>query len=127
ELALSVDLGIGLGGQRLEPRDAVRAALANESLYLPGRSLRVDGISGELLFTSEEGLQARDLEARLFGSSARVDISTRQGSARGIRIDSRGKASVAALRDWEGQPDFVRRLLDNLEGGFDYSASLELP
>src|SRR5690606_5182746 len=77
ELALSVDLGIGLGGEPLEPRVAVQAALANESLYLPVRSLQVDGISGELLFTSEEGLQARDLEARLFGSSARVDISTR--------------------------------------------------
>lgn len=126
-LDLDVALAIGLGAEPGPPGVTVHATTDGSTLHLQDYALQLENIVGALDYTREAGLQATDLAATLFGSQAHIDITTQAGDARVIKVESAGRASVAALADWAGQPAFVSKLLDHLEGEFDYRARLDLP
>ncbi|HHX82849.1 MAG TPA: TIGR02099 family protein, partial [Pseudomonadaceae bacterium] len=129
-LDLQVGLAIPLGTDELSQSVEVRVVSDNSSLYLQDQHLAISAIDGEVRYDSSRGLNADSLTARLFDADAVVAISSDSSgtdTGRMISVSSVGQASVSALRDWEGQPSFVRRLLAHADGELDYTATLDLP
>ena len=129
-LDLQVGLAIPLGANDLSQSVDVKVQSHHSRLYLQEQQLEISAIDGEVRYDSSSGLHAEALAARLFDGEAVVAIgsdSSATDTDRTISVSSVGQASVSALRDWEGQPPFVRRLLAHADGELDYTARLDLP
>src|SRR5690606_29641972 len=124
ELSVDLALEIPLGGAGFEQVVDVEVRSNASSLAIPAQALAISEIAGDIRYHSADGLQASDLTGTLFGFPLRADIATRDTG--GTRITADGKASVAALQQWQGQPAFVRGLLANFTGELEYQAQLDI-
>jgi len=124
EIALEIPLGEA-SGEKMVTVDVHSTA---SELTLPAQALTLSDITGLVTYQSSSGLAATDLAATLFGRPLAVAIETEtsQDGMRTTRISGVGSAEMLTLHDWEGQPDFVRKLLAFTSGELDFSAVLEV-
>jgi uncharacterized protein (TIGR02099 family) len=85
-------------------------AFADNSLMLP-EGPAVEQFSGRLLFTQDE-VNLRDAQARIFGKPARLTITTENGA---VRIQGAGQIDAPALRRQLNHP-----LLARMDGSTDW-------
>jgi uncharacterized protein (TIGR02099 family) len=78
----------------------------------------VEQLSGQLSFTQDE-VQLREAQGRIFGRPARVSLGTEPG--RGLRIQGSGQVDAVALRRQFNEP-----LLSRVEGITDWKLSMAL-
>lgn len=123
-----VDLQIPLGIPDRSQQIAVDVDSSGSTLQIVDHALEINDINGRIRYRSDTGLTADGLESLLFGAPLTADIETLADAAgaRITRISGNGHAEVTALRNWEGQSTFVRRLLDYATGGLDYRATLDV-
>lgn len=98
----------------------LRAIGAVNDLALSGPlDIRVDNLSGDVLFDLASGIQVQALSGRALGEAVAGKMVTRDGW---VEIDWQGRASAEALTEWL---DFS--WLAPAYGAADYQAQLRLP
>ncbi len=107
-----------------EPDVEVQAQLAGNRLLLRQADLEVGNVEGSLRYSSEDGLSASGLKARLLEAPVNVDIGSqmRRGQLAAVNVAVDGQADVPALRRWLGS-----NLLDTAGGTFVYQARVTVP
>lgn len=125
-LQLSVTLQQTLGGAQREQSLDVQARAMDSSLRITPYQLDITGLEGLVRYRNDSGLQAEDLQARLFDKPISIDIETRQPS-RSIRILGAGRVATQTLADWQGQSAFVRDILGFTSGEIEYRAQVDIP
>lgn len=128
ELLLQVGLQQPLGNNPAAQQLQVSAQTRNAVLDIRPYQLVFAGLDGEIGYSHDAGLQAGQLQAQLFGRPVTLAIETQsEGEARLFRITGQGDVDVEQLEAWEGQSDFVRRLLGFTTGSIDYLAEVDVP
>jgi len=127
-LGISLNLQVPVGDNPVPQQIAVDVHSLGSTLVIPEYSLQFDNVLGQVRYTTDGGLQARDLSASLFDFPivASIDSQT-TGATHLTRVTGEGHARVDALSDWAGQPLFVSRLLENTSGEIDYQLQLDFP
>jgi uncharacterized protein (TIGR02099 family) len=129
QLQLQLLLQQALGGAPEPQVLEVAVQPLDAGLFIAPYQLEFSSLEGALRYSHSAGLQAEELQARLFGSPVTVDIDTeapRDAVARRFVIAARGLAEPEALAAWEGQSSFVRNILGHAEGNIPYRARVEL-
>jgi uncharacterized protein (TIGR02099 family) len=102
-------------------------------LTIPEYSLSIEELRGNVVYDSDSGLSANALSGMLFDFPIAATIEplveneNSVGEIFGTRIVGSGRASKPALQAWEGQPDFVRDVLNFASGEIDYLAEISIP
>jgi len=130
-VAVDIELGIPLNNPDLGTQVHVDVLSERSTLTIPEYSLSVDDLRGRVVFDTDTGLTANALSGKLFDFpiAATIDPLTRNGSNEiiGTRIVGSGRASKPALQAWQGQPQFVRDVLNFAGGEIDYLAEISIP
>lgn len=124
-LALDIPLAHGLPGTRLpDPEVEISAQLSGNRLSLPRERLVAEAVTGEVRFSTRQGLAASDLSGRLLGApvTARMSSTVRQGALQEVRVNVDGRVAVPALQGWLGGP-----LWSAFSGETAYQASIRIP
>lgn len=103
--------------------------LENNSLTLPDYALEIQGLSGPVVFDTVTGLETTQLQGELFGEPVAVELSSvlENGALQNIAVLATGAVGPEALIEWPMQSAFVRQLLADMEGRFDYAAQVTVP
>lgn len=123
---LDLSFRIPLNLEAEEPLIQISVLSDNSDLLIPDYGLHFETISGRVNYSSEDGLMADDLSARLFEFPITVGIEAFSNPIPGTRFYSAGRASKSALQNWSKQTDFVKNLLGFIEGSIDYRADLRI-
>lgn len=101
----------------------IRSALKDFRFVIPDLNIAVNGIDGDLSFSTERGLSAKQLSGRFFGQPANFRIRSTVVNQQPVTtdIDWTGRISVPSLQDW-----LKLDWLSLLEGETDYRARLSL-
>ena len=101
----------------------VRAAVQSFTFAIPEVGVEAKGIAGDLSYSTDRGLTARQLSGQLFDQPAHFRIRSTVQNQQPIStdIDWSGRISVSSLQDW-----LKLDWLSLLEGETDYRASLSL-
>lgn len=129
-LQIEVELQQPLGGAQREQHVEVQARAMDSTLRVTPYQLDFTGLDGVINYDNDSGLQAGQLQARLFDKPITVDIDTlpaARGGAGSIRVTGAGRVEAATLAAWEGQSDFVRNILGFTTGEFTYRAQVDIP
>ena len=129
-LQMDLTLQQPLGGTELNQTLEVRVRTLDSSLHISPYQLDLTRLDGVAIYRNDNGLQASNLRARLFGKPVSLDIETipaTRSSPRSIRVRGSGRVETGALARWEGQSAFVRDLLRFTTGEIEYDAQLDLP
>lgn len=120
QLALDIPLAV----QTQTADVSVKAVLDGNQLFLPGQSLLVDGLRGEVRYTTRAGLTADALSGRMLGApvTARISSAVRKGVLQQVQVDVDGRVGVTALQGWLGGP-----LWQALSGEAPYQARIRIP
>ena len=125
---LSVKAGVGVDLQQRDQRPYVNVITntSDSQLDLTDYDLQLSDIAGDVRYSTDNGLTADGLKAQLFDYPLQASIATRSASTpqQTITITGAGMASVAALKQWSGQPNFVRQLFNYMDGEIDYRSVL---
>ena len=128
---VDIGLGIPLNNTFLNTDVDVKVVSNLSTLTIPEYALSIDDLRGSIVYDSEAGLSANALSGRLFDFPIAATIEptrdTIDSEISGTRIVGSGRASRNALQSWEGQPDFVRDLLNFANGEIDYLAEIMIP
>jgi uncharacterized protein (TIGR02099 family) len=128
DIALDIPLG-GNSGQREDQRIIdVKVQSTDSQLVLNDYALTIDDIDGLVSYHSATGLSASAVNASMFDFPIVAGIESLGDLAAGrrTRVTATGRASVAALRAWQRQPELVRNLLGYTRGEIDYTATLDI-
>jgi len=133
-LQVDINLGIPINNPARENEVLVDVMSNLSTLSIPEYSLSIDELRGRVIYNSEKGLSASALSGKLFDFPIAATIDPIPGVAInglsdiiGTRIVGSGRASKSALQAWEGQPDFVKNVLNFASGEIDYLAGITIP
>jgi len=128
---VDIELGIPLNSPDQQTEVLVNVLSDKSTLTIPEYALAITDLRGRIVFDSEEGLSASALSGNLFDFPIAATIEplvNEEGNViTGTRIVGSGRASRSALQAWEGQPDFVRNILNLASGEIDYLAEISIP
>lgn len=112
-----LNVRLGLAEQSPTPDVKVNAKFFNNSLYMPDVNLRFDEVTGQLDYTTAEGIVAKKIQTKLFGKAAQVNVE--ETAAEGIIVDLRSQLAIDDIAAWQkipalhffsGQSEFIARL-----------------
>lgn len=112
-----LNVQLGLAERSDDPDVRVNAKFFNNSLYMPDVNLRFDEVTGQLDYTTEKGIVAKNLQTKLFDKTARVNIE--ETAAEGVIVDLRSQLAINDIAAWQkipalhffsGQSEFIARL-----------------
>jgi uncharacterized protein (TIGR02099 family) len=129
-LQVNLALQQPLGGAAREQSLEVLARAMDSTLRITPYQLDIAGLNGVVRYRNDSGLQAEQLQGRLFDQAVALDIDTLQsqrGAARSIRVTGSGRVETTALAAWEGQSAFVRDILGFASGAIAYRAQVDIP
>ncbi|MFK0573664.1 YhdP family protein [Endozoicomonas sp.] len=121
---LDAGLNLTLPLEDLESSEVdIRSAVKSFRFAIPELGIDVNDIDGDLSFSTERGLYARQLSGQLFGNPAQFQIRSTVVNQQPVTtdIDWTGKVSVTFLQDW-----LTLDWLSLLEGETDYRARFSL-
>lgn len=119
KLAVSVDAPLTGEGDVVV---AVDATLAEAKLALPDLKLNLSDIQGDVRFSTEHGLSAKELRGRFLGGAVRAAFESQAlDGAQTLTIKGNGRLKLPALAKWLDQP-----WLKTAQGELDYRLSLQL-
>lgn len=120
---LAGTIGLAIPLQQGLPDINVSAHLRDNRLRLKQAGLEATGLDGEVSYSSRIGLSSPLLTARLLESpvTAVVGSRMRRGELAEVSVTVDGKASIAALRRWQGSG-----LLDVAGGSTPYQARVTI-
>ena len=133
---IDVDINLGIPLNNPERRtDVMVNVVSNMStLTIPAYSLAIEQLRGRVVYDSDTGLSANALSGQLFDFPIAATIEAMTGTdaggnriITGTRVVGSGRASNTALQAWEGQPGFVRDVLNFASGEIDYLAEVTIP
>jgi len=128
---VDIELGIPLNNPQLQTQVHVNVLSDRSTLTIPEYALSISELRGRVAFDSDIGLTANALSGRLFDFPIAATIEPLRllddGEIIGTRIVGSGRASKPALQAWEGQPQFVRDVLNFASGEIDYLAEISIP
>lgn len=101
----------------------IRGAVESFTFGIPEVGIAAKGIAGDLSYSTDRGLTARQLSGQLLGQPAQFQIRSMVQNQQPVSTDIvwSGRASVSSLQDW-----LKLDWLSLLEGETDYRASLSL-
>ncbi|WP_027950680.1 YhdP family protein [Haliea salexigens] len=106
DLQLDLSLDLPLEDAGLPTQVALEVALADGELAIRPGGLDIDGLAGQLRYTSAEGFVAEGVTARLWGRELDVTLTQHahgaEGEASGVSVALAGDIAMASLRDWLG-------------------------
>lgn len=125
-LDVNVGLGVDLRDRTRQPEIRVGVVTTDSTLDMTNYDLELTGINGTVNYSNGGGLEAMDLTASLFDFPIEADITTAAAATpqETLTIRGQGSASVTALQNWSGQPEFVRQLFGHMQGEIDYETTL---
>lgn len=103
-------------------------AVENNSLLMPDYAMNITDLSGPVVFDTRTGIEPSELQGKIFGRDAAIKLSSLQNDRQlqNILVSASSKATPAELIEWPLQSRFVRQLLADLRGEFDYSATVNV-
>lgn len=100
----------------------VSMQLDNASLHMPSLDVRLEQLSGEVQFDSEQGVTAKQLSGRFLQQPFTASIAAKQmGSSRITQVQAQGNMPVQPLQNWLGQQQELP-----WQGAFDYQVFITL-
>lgn len=133
-LQVDIELGIPINNPDRENEVLVNVLSSESTLSIPEYSLSIEELRGRVVYDSKTGLSANAMSGKLFDFPIAATIESMMSTNAegetefvGTRIIGSGRASKSALEEWQGQPDFVKHLLDFASGQIDYLAEITIP
>jgi len=129
EFSAGIDVRVPLSqpGKKTDVR--LEIDVTDNVLTLPDYALAVHQLSGPIIFDTRTGLENTTLTGVWFDHPVSIDLSSdlRDGALQMINVDTTGAMTPEALNEWSMQSEFVRHLLSDMQGNFDYTARLQIP
>ena len=97
----------------------VNAGVENVSASNPARHLAMTDVAGTVNFSLSDGVQADDLQGKLWGRSLQVSVSSHDLQT---QLQFAGSQPVSALRDW-----LEAGWLDDASGELGFQATMRIP
>ncbi|WGL16466.1 YhdP family protein [Microbulbifer bruguierae] len=112
-----------LGGAEFEPSQQVDLSLADAHLSLQSLQLDIDGLSGDVRYHSENGLEGSSFRGTLWGRPLRASIQhVGTGEERDTQVVVRGEARTNSIASWSRRPE-----LQWVDGSLEYTARITIP
>ncbi len=126
DFSADIDVLIPLDQPGSETDIRLEMAIADNSLTIPDYDLNVSSLTGPVIFDTRTGLEPSSLDGIAFGDNVEVNLSSvvAEEEIQSITIDARGRTTPEEMIAWPRQSTFVRDLLANMDGAFDYEASM---
>lgn len=128
---VDISLGVPLNAPDRQTDVLVDVTSDRSTLTIPEYSLAITDLRGKVNYDSGKGLSASGLSGKLFDFPIAATIESQtddeDGAITGTRIVGSGRASRNALQAWQGQPQFVRDVLNFAGGEIDYLAQITIP
>ena len=126
DIDASIDVLIPLNVPGRQPDIRLDLDLRQNALQIENLQLDVTDINGRVLFDTRTGLEPTELSANFFGDTVAINLSSefRDQRLATIFVDVAGAITPGQLIAWPRQNEFVRDLLRQAEGNFDYQARL---
>ena len=123
---LTVQLPMSQAGA--QPNIHLDFQMADNRLQMPEFDLDVTSLNGPVIFDTLDGVEDSVLTGSLFGGDVRVNLSSEvnEGVLQTINVIGSGRTTPQAMIEWPRQNQFVRNLLAEMDGEFNYRASLSI-
>ena len=107
----------------------VEISIEDNALTLPDYALDITGLSGPVVFDTRTGLEASTLSGQLFQQPATIALESTQvrRQLQNISVTAAGVATPATLIEWPLQSQFVRQILAEMDGQFNFTAKVGVP
>jgi uncharacterized protein (TIGR02099 family) len=127
-IALNLALSIPLGMPGTKPNVSVALDLHDSAIHMPEFELDFTALNGALSYDTASGLVAEDIQAKFFGETVSVALTSTQpvGLATSTQVEINGKVSTQALEAWPLQSAFVKDVLDHTDGNMSYMARFSI-
>ena len=121
-----IKIDIPLDQPGLDMAARLNFALEDNTLEIPDFSLSFDELNGPVIFDTKTGVEKTKLDGILFGLPVSLEIFSESDSGQIQRffVSADGNARKEELSDWPLQSDFVKILLDQMNGVVNYAANL---
>jgi len=119
-------IDIPLNQPDLDVAARLNFALEDNAIEIPDFSLSFDELNGPVIFDTKTGVEKTKLDGVLFGLPVSLEIFSESDSGQIQRffVSADGNARKEELSDWPLQSDFVKILLDQMNGVVNYAANL---
>ncbi len=117
-----LDLQMPLFGSKTEFEQTVDLALDDNLLHLPDIGLTLAQLSGELRYSSVNGVYSDGLQAQLWDQPVTAAITTEGTEQQTVRTTFAGRGDTGHLRAWLGRPELAL-----VDGAADITGELLFP
>jgi uncharacterized protein (TIGR02099 family) len=129
DLEADIQVRVPLGAADRATTMHVEVQLADNTLQMPDYALDIEALSGAVIYDTAAGLEPSTLTGALFAEPVNIALSSQLDGTtlQAIQVEATGKAGPEPLIAWPMQSGFVRRLLVDMEGSFDYVTRVTVP
>lgn len=129
DFSANISVRVPLGVPEAVTDVRLEMALVDNSLTLPDYALNITQLTGPVVFDTRSGLESVQLSGQLFEHAAAITLSSLQEGRQlqKVVVTAAGTVTPAQLTEWPLQSDFVRQLLADMHGQFDYTATVQVP
>ncbi len=128
EFAADISVRVPLNNPGANTDVRLDVAIENNALILPDYALNITDLSGPVVFDTRTGIESSELKGKLFERDAAIKLSSLQNDRQlqSILVSASSKATPDKLIEWPLQSSFVRQLLEDMHGEFDYTATVNV-
>lgn len=129
DLTADIHVRVPLSETELGTGVHIEVKLADNTLEMPDYELTIGELSGSVIYDTAAGLEPSTLNGELFGEPVAIALSSllNDNTLQSIEVEATGNVGPDPLIDWPMQSSFVRRLLADMDGNFDYNARISVP
>lgn len=128
EFTAEITVRVPLNNPEANTDVRLNVALENNALVLPDYALNITDLTGPVVFDTRTGIETTELKGQLFDQDATIKLASLQNDRQlqSIEVTASAKVTPDKLIEWPRQSSFVRQLLEDLHGEFDYTATVSV-
>jgi len=128
DFAAEIEVEVPLNSPQLQTAVRLDMDLVDNALFIPDYAIRVEELSGPVIFDTRTGVEESELSGRLFEQIANLQLSSESTDEilESVLVQATGLVTPDQLIAWPLQSQFVRDILQSMDGQLAYQANLTI-
>lgn len=128
DFSANIAVEVPLNSPQRQTEVRLDMSLEDNTLLIPDYALQIEELTGPVIFDTRSGVEDTRLSGRLFEQLANLQLSSEldDGELDAILVRASGLVTPDQLIAWPLQSQFVRDILQSMEGQLAYQANLSI-